>query len=99
MKALIIGGSNGIGLAITKKLIERDCNVVILDRCEPEEGILPKGKYDYCFCDLLDLNLDMISQLAEDREISLLMITAGLYSKDCSTAGTRSLRRRHRTVI
>lgn len=77
MKALIIGGSNGIGLSIAKELIERNYNVVILDKCEPEDGVLQKEKYEYYFCDLLDLNQDLITRFAEDKKISILIITAG----------------------
>ena len=33
--AVIVGGSNGIGLAISKNLIQRGYRVEILDICEP----------------------------------------------------------------
>lgn len=77
MKALVIGGSNGIGLAITKNLIAKGYEIEILDRHGPEPGVLPDGKYNHHYCDLLDLDQDMISSFAEDPEISVLMITAG----------------------
>jgi len=77
MKAVIIGGSNGVGLAIAKKLIERGFFVKILDRCIPEEGVLQNGCYEYIYCNLLDFNEDLIAALASDKDISLLMITAG----------------------
>lgn len=77
MKALVIGGSNGIGLAITKNLIAKGYEIEILDRHRPETGVLPDGKYNHHYCDLLDLDQDMISSFAEDPEISALMITAG----------------------
>lgn len=77
MKALVIGGSNGIGLAITINLIKRGYEVEVLGRHEPEEGILPEGKYNYRYCDLLDLDEDLISAFAADPEIRVLMITAG----------------------
>lgn len=76
-KALVIGGSNGIGLAITMNLINRGYYVIILDRNIPEEGVLPKGRYKYKYCDLLDLDVEIINSLAEDASIELLMITAG----------------------
>ena len=66
-----------MGLAITKNLIDRGYFIEILDRQGPEDGLLPEGKYEYNCCDLLDLNQEMISSLAADSEISLLMITAG----------------------
>ena len=54
-KALVIGGSSGIGLAIAKNLIGKGYHVDILSRREPEKGILPEGKYDHHYCDMLDL--------------------------------------------
>ena len=77
-KALVIGGSSGIGLAIAKKLIERGYHVDILARNGPEEGVLPEAGYDYFFCDLLELDEELISSFAADPELSFLMITAGI---------------------
>lgn len=77
MKAIIIGGSNGIGLAITKNLIDRGYFVEILDRHEPEKNILSKGTYAHHYCDLLDLNEEQILSFTYDEKIELLMITAG----------------------
>lgn len=77
MKAVVIGGGSGIGLAIAKELIERGYDITILGRHEPEDGVLERDRYTYCYCNLLDLNEDLIKNLANDREISFLMITAG----------------------
>ena len=77
MKALVIGGSNGIGLAITKKLIASGYFVEILDRHGPEEGVLPEENFEHHKCDLLDLDEGRIKSFAEDKDITLLMITAG----------------------
>lgn len=77
-KALVIGGSSGIGLAIAKELIERGYHVDILARNGPEEGVLPEAGYDHFFCDLLELDEDLISSFASDPELSFLMITAGI---------------------
>lgn len=76
-RAVVIGGSNGVGLAITKKLIDQGYHADILDRSVPEQGVLPDGNYDYHYCDLLDLDEDMISSFADDHDISVLIITAG----------------------
>ena len=78
MKAIVIGGSNGIGLAIACQLIEKNYHVIILDRVEPEPGILPEDSYTYIYTDLLDLNEDVIGGLSQENDISFLMITAGL---------------------
>lgn len=76
-KAIVIGGSNGIGLAITKRLIDLGYSIEILDRRRPEDGILPEESFTYHFCDLLDLDEDLMDSLASDPEITILMITAG----------------------
>lgn len=76
-KAVVIGGSNGIGLAITKNLIDKGYYIEILDRHGPDEGVLPEGNYNHNYCDLLDLDQELISSFAEDKDVSLLMITAG----------------------
>lgn len=38
--AVVIGGSNGIGLAIAKQLSMENCHVHILDICPPAENVL-----------------------------------------------------------
>ena len=76
-KAVVIGGSNGIGLAIVIKLVSEGYFVEILDREEPEEGMITAGSYEYHFCDLLYLNEEYISSIASDKSVEVLMITAG----------------------
>ena len=77
-KAVVIGGSNGIGLAISRRLIDEGFFVQILDCCEPSgEGILEEGNYTYHYCNLLDLDEDFLISVANDKNCSLLMITAG----------------------
>lgn len=78
MKALIIGGSNGIGLAISKALVSRGYFVIVLDRYSPQNGILEGGKYTHKYFDLLDMDEEILSSYAGDPELSLLMITAGI---------------------
>ena len=77
-KAVIIGGSNGIGLAISKILIERGYFIEICDLTEPDIDFIDPERYRYHFCDLLDLDDEMISSLACDSNVNLLMITAGI---------------------
>ena len=78
MKALVIGGSNGIGLAVTKKLMEKGYEAVILDIAEPEDGILEKEQYVYHAFDLMHVDEELLDNLAADQDVNLLMITAGL---------------------
>ena len=77
-KALIVGGSNGVGLAICKNLIERGYFLEICDIIEPEAGVLEDGCFQYRFCDLLDFNEDLFYSLASDKDVEVLMITAGI---------------------
>lgn len=77
-KAVVIGGSNGIGLAISKNLIERGYFLEICDRSGPEEGILPRHSFHHNYCDLLDFNEELLSSLAADKDMEVLMVTAGI---------------------
>ena len=77
-KAVIVGGSNGIGLAIANKLIENGYHACILDVREPDKSILcEENSYTYYPCNLLHLNEAFLEELARDADVSLLMITAG----------------------
>ncbi len=75
LKAVVVGGSNGIGLAITEQLIADGYYVYILDKSRPDREIKENGSYIYC--NLLELDESAIEKLAEDKEIKFLMLTAG----------------------
>ena len=75
--AVVIGGSNGIGLAITSLLINRGYFVKVLDRNAGDLNRFDDDRYEYSYCDLLDLDEDLISSLANDKSVELLMVTAG----------------------
>lgn len=77
-KAVIVGGSNGIGLAISKKLINRGYYLEICDCFEPEKDVLPEDSFHHNYCDLFDFNEDLFADLASDPECELLMVTAGI---------------------
>lgn len=77
-KAVLIGGSNGIGLALAKSLIEKGYFVEVCDRVSPEGGVLTEGKYGYTGCDLLDLDTEVFEKIAADRDVEILFITAGI---------------------
>ena len=77
-KALIIGGSNGLGLAIGKCLVEKGYFLEICDICAPEEGALDEQFFHYSSCDLLDLDEELFRSFANDRDIEVLMLTAGI---------------------
>lgn len=73
---MIIGGSSGIGLAVSKNLIDRNYHTIIIDRAEPDKSLSAEHS-TYVYCDLLDLNEDLIKELANDISVEVLMITAG----------------------
>ena len=77
-KAVIVGGSNGIGLAISKNLIDKGYYLEICDRSGPEEGILDNERFHHNYCDLLDFNEDLFTELAADQQVEILMVTAGI---------------------
>lgn len=77
-KAVVVGGSNGIGLAISKGLIKRGYYLEICDMSSPDEGILQADKYHHHYSDLLDFNEDLFNSLVSDQDVELLMVTAGI---------------------
>ena len=53
-KAVIVGGSNGIGLAITNKLIDMDYYVIVMDIVEPDFIVKPDSScWTFIKCNLL----------------------------------------------
>lgn len=74
-KAVVIGGSNGIGLAVAVDLMHRGYHVCVMDLCEPTSQI---GNYSFVRCNLLELDSDLITLQASDPDVELLMITAGI---------------------
>ena len=71
-QCLVIGGSNGIGLAISLQLARDAAKVTIVDRVEPD-GQLPENVFYRC---VNLLNTDY-SFLNEYNDIDTLIITAG----------------------
>lgn len=83
-KAVIIGGSNGIGLSIAAKLVSDGYHALILDKVAPEATALMKDSdYTYLSCNLLNDNDALLKTLADDPDVSCLVITAG-YGRVCS---------------
>ena len=77
-KAVVVGGSNGIGLAISKNLIGRGWRVLILDRTEGDCALLPGGGWEYRPFDLTDYDDAVLEAVAADGDVGLVMITAGI---------------------
>lgn len=79
MKAIVIGGSNGIGLTIVDSLLENNHQVLILDRVKPNYDLLKhKDGCSYICLDLRDFDPEIIKELAENDSYDSLFITAGI---------------------
>lgn len=77
-KAVIVGGSNGLGLAIGALLINRGYHIEICDRVPPENGVLEDSRFTFHHSDLLQYDETLYQSLALDPDVSVLMITAGI---------------------
>ena len=76
--AVVIGGSNGIGLSVARQLIADNYHVNILDICVPDPKLLESDGYTYHFFDALDPDDNLLCELKEDERVDFLMITAGI---------------------
>lgn len=77
-KAVVIGGSNGIGLAISKSLADRGYYIEICDCSAPDNTIIEGSCYHYNYCDLLDFDEELLYRLSAETDVEILMITAGI---------------------
>ncbi|HEM6271224.1 TPA: SDR family NAD(P)-dependent oxidoreductase [Streptococcus suis] len=77
-KAVVVGGSNGIGLSIVKELAQSGYFVYVLDLVKPNlKDFCKKENTEYVYTDLNNINPSTFLKLSEDDEINFLMITAG----------------------
>lgn len=77
-KAVVVGGGNGIGLAIADNLIKQGYYVSIVDLHDPHDNITKPEMYDYYPCNLLYFDDLLFEKLANDEDVSCLVITAGI---------------------
>ncbi len=77
-KAVIVGGGDGIGLAIAKEYIQRGYFVEIVGKNEPDESINQHlGLFRFHKNNLLDLDEQLFKEFASDETVDTLIITAG----------------------
>ncbi len=77
-KAVVVGGSNGIGLSVALNLINNGYFVYIVDRVKPDNTYLNDDtKYEYIECDLTDFDEDKVNRVIEDMDVNTLFISAG----------------------
>ena len=79
-KAVVIGGSNGMGLALSIELIKKGYFLEIADISSPNESELGYGpeKYNYTYTNLLYFDEDLFKRYADDISVEVLVITAGI---------------------
>ena len=77
-KAVVIGGSNGIGLAVSRKLIDMGYSVKILGIHEPDRNVMNESECEYVYCDLRYPDEEYLRSLANDEEINALFISSGI---------------------
>ena len=77
-KAVVVGGANGIGLAIAINLIKKGKYVLIVDKNEPDkEALSAYNNYQYISTDLRKYDYTLFEQIALDDDVKYLIITAG----------------------
>lgn len=78
-KAVIVGGSSGIGLALAVLMSQRGWQPVVVDRIPvPDKTQVDSDGWEYIYCDLTCYNEDLFDELAQDESVSCLFITAGI---------------------
>lgn len=71
-KALVVGGSNGVGLAMVNKLLKNNCEkIIIVDKVVP---CIENEKVEFLNVDLTDCDFDIFKDY---QDIDTLIITAG----------------------
>ena len=76
-KAVIVGGSNGIGLAVARQLRKRGYFLEICDKAAPALIMTIEGEMHFNACDLLNFDESLFATLANDPDVEVLVITAG----------------------
>lgn len=77
-KALVIGGANGIGLALVNSLLEKEYFVSVLDIVAPDVRDLLNNNWEYKYINLFNLDLDILNSYRDDTYLDTLLITAGI---------------------
>lgn len=78
-KALIVGGSNGIGLAIGKCLMKKGYHLIVVDKEKPLDADFDYiTNIEFYKSDLRYFDKDLFLKLSRDLDINVLMITAGI---------------------
>lgn len=77
-KALIVGGNNGIGLAIGHELLDRGYELIVTSRHLDTKNYGSGERVTFYTSDFLDFDQDFFETLTKDESINVLIITAGI---------------------
>lgn len=78
-KAVIIGGSSGVGLATVSLLVQENWKVIVVDKEPfPIDCGIDQNSVEYIYSDLLNYDAKLYATLSQKTEVSCLMITAGI---------------------
>ena len=78
-KAVIVGGSNGIGLAVGQELLFQGYELIIVDKIPPgQQNYKDSSLVSFFKSNLLDFDDELFENLAKDDSIEALIITAGI---------------------
>ena len=77
-KAVVIGGSSGIGLAVSKRLIAQGYFIENVSRNAPTDPNLDSLCYHHNSSDLRFFDEELFSRLSLDTEVNVLFIAAGI---------------------
>lgn len=76
-KAVVVGGSNGIGLALAINLLKKNYYVIIIDKSYPDE-LHSNENIQFIKTNLLNYESNLFIELSKDTSIGILLITAGI---------------------
>lgn len=77
--AVVVGGSNGIGLAIAVNLMKKGYFVYILDMLPVDERVYEfQDQYEHIYFDVREMDYEVLNRLKNDLTVKVLMVTAGI---------------------
>lgn len=77
--AVVVGGSNGIGLAIAVNLMKKGYFVYILDVLPVDERFYEfQDQYEHIYFDVREMDYEVLARLKNDLTVKVLMVTAGI---------------------
>ena len=68
--AVVVGGSNGIGLAIAANLMKKGYYVYILDIIPVDEQLCEfQDRYEYIYFDVRNMDYEVLNKLKDDSKV------------------------------